>query len=485
MKVLIAVHHFPPHYTGGAEWRAYRTATTLQSRGHDVRVICVECIDAGLDSGAAWKDDVYKGIVVRRLSFNLAAAPNPVHWEYDNAWIGDHLREFLRKCRPDIFHLISGYLMGAGTIRAANEAGLPTVATLTDYWFICPRATLLRSNGQLCTDAAPHDCVRCLAEEKRRYRWPAKVIPKLMDRLWTSPLASRLSRPVDLAAIERRRQVLAEALDQLDLAICPSEFLRQVYVRAGAPAHRLIHSRQGLALSGDTLASSSSDVLRIGYIGQLVEHKGIHLLIEAFKQLDPRTRPATLTIYGDPTRFPRYVRRLRKLANNHPCIRFAGMYAYNDLGYVLSELDVVVVPSIWYENSPNAVLEAFAHRVPVVASDTGGITELVHHGKNGLLFAPGDAGALADQLQWLVANPTILPALRAGIAPVKSMAQEMDELVGVYHSVVGGSTVAHASLVPTSTDSPMSRAATRNSAFISGSQAVPNESEKGGLTHRR
>lgn len=435
MKIVIAVHHFPPAFGGGAEWRAYRTAAALQARGHDVRVICVERIDASLDSGVAWEDDIYKGVAVRRLFFNLAAAPDPVRWEYDNPWTGNHLREFLGEYRPDVFHLIGGYLMGAGAIRAANEAGLPTIATLTDYWFICPRVTLLRSNGQICTGAAPRDCVRCLAEEKRRYRWPARVIPKLMDHLWTSSLAGRLSVPVDLVAIERRQQVLAEALDQLDLAICPSEFLREVYIRAGAPADRLIRSRQGLVLSGDTIPKSPSAALRIGYTGQLAEHKGVHLLIEAFKHLDSRTRPVTLTIYGDPTPFPRYVGRLRQLTGNHPGIHFAGTYSHSDLSHVLSELDVVVVPSIWYENSPNSILEAFAYQTPVVASDLGGMSELIDHEKSGLLFAPGDVADLGRQLQRLVDEPGLLQQMSEGVPPVRTLDEEIEELVSLYKRV--------------------------------------------------
>ena len=84
MKVVIAVHHFPPRYTGGAEWETYRIASTLRARGHEVHVICVERIDAGQAEGVSWTDEIYNDLPVRRLSYNLAAAPDPVRWEYDN-----------------------------------------------------------------------------------------------------------------------------------------------------------------------------------------------------------------------------------------------------------------------------------------------------------------------------------------------------------------------------------------------------------------
>lgn len=436
MKILIAVHHFPPSFTGGAEWRACRTAAALRERGHDVHVICVERIDTGPDSGVAWKDTLYQGIPIRRISYNLLAAPDPARWEYDNPWIGEHLRGLLKEHRPDIFHLIGGYLLGADVIWDACEAGLPVVVTLTDYWFICPRINLLRSNGQVCMDAMPCECVRCLAEEKRRYRWPARAFPKLMDFLWAFLLADRVRIPVSLAQVERRRQVLTEVLHQIDLAICPSAFLRSVYLRAGAPADRLVLSRQGLTLPGKFVPKTPSAALRVGYTGQLAEHKGVHLLIEAFKHLNHHTRPATLTIYGDPTRFPKYVRRLQKLANGHPNIRFAGTYPYSDLGQVLRGLDVLVVPSLWYENSPNTILEAFAYHTPVVASDLGGMSELVEHGKSGLLFAPGDVADLREQLQRLVDDPELVRQMSANVPPVRTLDEEIEELEGLYRELL-------------------------------------------------
>ena len=91
---------------------------------------------------------------------------------------------------------------------------------------------------------------------------------------------------------------------------------------------------------------------------------------------------------------------------------------------------------MWYENSPNAVLEAFAHRTPVVASNLGGMAELVRNGGNGLLFTPGDAEDLARQLRRLLDKSDLLSTLRAGIGPVKSVAQEMDELEEIYRSAV-------------------------------------------------
>jgi glycosyltransferase involved in cell wall biosynthesis len=113
-----------------------------------------------------------------------------------------------------------------------------------------------------------------------------------------------------------------------------------------------------------------------------------------------------------------------------------GVYERTDVSHVLRGLDVVAVPSVWYENSPNTILEAFAHRTPVLVSDLGGMAELVEDGVNGLRFAPGSAPSLAARLRQLMDDPDLLPRLRQGIKPVKSVAEEMAELQEIYRSVV-------------------------------------------------
>jgi len=432
MKITLAVHHFPPRYTGGAELRAYRTASWLQDHGHDVHVVCVEAIDAGDGHGLTSDNDTYDGLPVRRLSFNLASAPNPFRWSYDNPWVEGHLRGILAELAPDLLHLISGYLMSGSTLRAASDLGIPTVVTLTDFWFLCPRITLLRSNGQLC--APPFDavtCARCLGEEKRRYRIPGRIAPALMNAFWRT-------QQDRVACSRARMEFLRETLDGVNAVISPSQFLRNLFINAGIAPERILFSRQGRDfpnLTLDLLEKTPAAHLRIGYIGQIAPHKGVHTLFKAVQQLPHAT--LEVKAYGDPTPFPDYTRRLRQMTHQDSRLNLAGVYERTEVSRVLQGLDVVVVPSVWYENCPNTILEAFAHRTPVVASDLGGMAELVHHGENGLLFAPGNADSLARQLRWLLDNPHLLPALHAGIGPVKSVRQEMHELEEIYQTVVG------------------------------------------------
>jgi glycosyltransferase involved in cell wall biosynthesis len=431
MQVLMAVHHFPPRYTGGAEWRAYRTATALQARGHEVRVICVERIDIGPEGGVAWEDDVYDGVAVHRLSFNQAAVPDPFRWQYDNTWIGDHIQKLFDEAPPDIFHLIGGYLISARPLEIACRLGIPTVVTLTDFWFLCPRISMLRSDGQIST--LPIDavmCARCLGEAKRRYRLPGRITPSLMKTFW------RLQES-QIRSVEARLSFLRQTLNQVDAIISPSHFLRSTFVEAGVDPQRITFSRQGRdfpGLSPEIAPNTFSPPLRVGYIGQIAWHKGVHVLLEAIRRMPDA--PLTAQVFGDMSHFPNYVERLRRLSTRDGRMKLAGVYSRQGVSQVLRELDVVVVPSLWYENSPNVILEAFAHHVPVVASNLGGMAELVNNGENGLLFRPGDPDSLAQQLRRLVEDPHLLPKLRSGIGPVKSISQEIDELEAIYRRVL-------------------------------------------------
>jgi glycosyltransferase involved in cell wall biosynthesis len=236
--------------------------------------------------------------------------------------------------------------------------------------------------------------------------------------------------------------LLRETLGRVQAIISPSRFLKEVFVGTGIGAERIRFMRQGRDFPGlgqNVLQKTPSEHLRIGYMGQITPHKGVHTLIEAVGQVSDVDME--VKVYGDPTPFPDYAQRLRRLVRHDPRVSLEGVYQRHDVSRVLQGLDVVVVPSLWYENSPNTILEAFAHHTPVIVSDLGGMAELVNDGVNGMRFAAGDATGLALKLRQLVDRPELLDRLRTGIGPVKSVAQEIDELVAIYQIVAGNGSI--------------------------------------------
>jgi glycosyltransferase involved in cell wall biosynthesis len=431
MKILLAVHHFPPRYTAGAEWQAYRIAQALQKRGHQVRVVTVERIDSGRDGKLSWQDDLYEGVQVQRLSFDLNASPDKNRWEYDNPLIADHLQQVITEWAPDVFHITGGYLISGSALRTAKEMDIPTVLSLTDFWFICRRVQMLRSDGSISTlPINVTTCARCLAEENRRFRIPAMVAPGLMDIFWKTQ--SHRAVP-----IQERLDFLLATLNEVDVIIAPSQFMKRVYLQAGVAPDRMIYSRQGhdfSHLNPGLLNKTSSSRLRIGYLGQITWLKGVHVLFDALAQSPDL--PVDVKVYGDETHFPDYAGNLRRAASKDGRIEFCGLFRRQEISSVFQNIDALVVPSLWYENSPNVILEAFAHQTPVVATNLGGMAELVRHEKNGLLFEPGNAGSLAVQLRRLVAEKELLEKLKTGIPAIRSTSDEIDELEEIFQRLI-------------------------------------------------
>ncbi len=436
MRILIAVHHFPPTFGGGAEWRAYRTARGLQQAGHQVQVVCVDSIAQGDGQTLQHVETSYNGLAVQRLGFNLAQSLVPFEWAYRNPLVGQYVGELIKSFRPHVLHLISGYLMSGSTLQAAQALGVPTVLTLTDFWFLCPRITLVRSDDALCTTPAePPACALCLRKERRRYRladrWSGGIVGRSLAHFWQE------RRDGLLTAVEQRKAYLLPLLDTVEVVISPSRFLKGLFEAQGVAPRRFLYMRQGLDMSDwvEAEAKRRDGRLRIGYIGQLARHKGVDVLVEAFRRLPVSDPAPQLILYGDTAQFPRFAAQLQRRVADRPDVVFAGTFDHAQIRRIHAGLDVLVVPSVWYENSPNVILEAFAAGTPVVVSQLGGMAELVADGVNGFHVAPGDADGLAGVLQRFVDRPELVAELAQHMPPVKTVQQEIGELVQVYASL--------------------------------------------------
>ena len=113
-----------------------------------------------------------------------------------------------------------------------------------------------------------------------------------------------------------------------------------------------------------------------------------------------------------------------------------GEFNYLEIAKIFSEIDILVVPSIWYENSPLVIQESFISKTPVIASRIGGITESIIDGENGLLFNPGDANDLQEKIQYLIDNPEIIEKFKENIPKVKSIEDNASEIEDIYNKLI-------------------------------------------------
>ena len=392
-------------------------------------------------------DYEHGGLKVRMVGVNQEAMPEPLRYEFDNPDMAGHLRAYMRQVRPDVMHAWHlGHLSGS-IIPAAKASGVPIVFTATDFWSVCRIVHLRRADtGRLCLgpDQAGVNCLRCFAARimppggRKKFLKQSDARLRALVALSTSSFGRKMGYGKQTRAVVNRISFLKEVVNMSDLVLAPTRLTRDLLIRNGINPRLIRHSAYGIETSEISAAPRSLDrppTLRFGYMGAITRHKGPAVLIRAFRDL-PDSAKAELGIYGSLDSSPEYAKHLRTLAEGDRRISFRGAFESEKVGHILSDIDVLVVPSIWYENTPLVIYEAFASGTPVVATDLGGMSELVEHGRNGLLFQIGQVQDLNAQLARFLSDPDLLAKLRAGIGSVRTVQESVDELEQFYRELL-------------------------------------------------
>jgi hypothetical protein len=268
------------------------------------------------------------------------------------------------------------------------------------------------------------------------------VVQRLLVGVPDHPLVLRFSHALvrqvildDLTPLRRARLHLkvADAIEAGGAGVDDAEVIAQ-HLWQAAPIG--VSKRAAAALE----RAAEVALRRVSY------HAAEDLLTKAVARLRAEGRAVTLDIWGSLEEGADYVNELRNATAGDEAIRWRGQYCGAGVWDALADLDVLAVPSRWIENSPNVILEAFAVKVPIVATRIGGIAELVEHDTNGLLFDINDVADLCRQIRRLLDEPDLLGRLSSEIAPVRTVDTEMELLVELYRHLIDGSTADSGSL---------------------------------------
>jgi glycosyltransferase involved in cell wall biosynthesis len=355
---------------------------------------------------------------------------------HDKELYTKHLRAFLHAIRPDIVHLQHTMFFGYDVLREIRNSlpRAPIVYTLHEFMPICHRqGQMLRVvDDQPCLEASPRRCHECFPD----------ITPQTFFL---------------------RKRFIQSQLALVDLFIAPSEFLRQRYIDWGIPAERIRTEEYGRMLDPAVQEEPRLERNRFAFFGQLTPFKGVQVLLEAValmlgtepKDSDPLLRALELAVDGNGSGERRvlpkvrvyganldlqpgeFQNRLRELLDRtREAVTFVGRYSHEQLPQLMSDVDWVVVPSIWWENSPLVIQEAFHHGRPVICSDIGGMAEKVRDGVDGLLFKAGDPASLAQTLEEALSTPDLWQRLHDAVEPVYPMSRHIDALTGIYDELL-------------------------------------------------
>lgn len=364
------------HYLGGGDSTyTFNLAKVLMEKGHEVEFFAMvdkrNFIDKNADLFVSYID--FKELNRHK---NLVTGLKVISRSIYSTEARIKFRQLLDRVQPDLVHLQNIHAhITPSVIFEAKKHKLPVVWTLHDYKLACP-------NSHFLIDATGEICEAC--NQGSYY----KAIQLRCKK--GSILASTM------AAVEAYAHRLLKVREKIDAFLTPSLFLKNKLVEHGFNPSNIFHIP--LFVPDDMFSCCSTDDGYILFFGKLDKIKGIQILIEASKKI-----PNIQIILAGKCEEQLHSELPQLL---HPNIKYEGIKHGEELKNIIYRARAVVLPSLTYENQPLSILEAFASAKPVIASDLGGMTELVKDKERGLLVPPGDVDALADAISWMDSHAT-------------------------------------------------------------------------------
>lgn len=374
MRILIISSFYPPNVIGGAELCAQALAIRFTAKGHDVSVLT----SAPTPDQAAW-DVPFEGYRLFRVAsphiYSAAQAKSVPGWKKPLFHLQDLfdprneaiVAKVLDAVRPDVvnIHWIQG--LGYNALKTIGARDLPTAITLHDLALVCVRTTMYRGDTE-----CPRQCTTCRfsTDIKRGY---LRSIPRLG---FIAPSRDTLDAVTRVLPITDRPtwHILNS-----------NNYPKPQAVRAPHPHPRLL------------------------FVGRFEETKGVAFILDVLEPLAERHR-FTFTMLGKgPELEP-----LRQRFGHHGWLSMPGHVPLEDVANELVQSDLMLMPSLWKENSPGLLFQWQGASLPVMASDKGGLPELVEPGVNGFLLPAGDTAAWRDAIKRVLIAPAILEPLRQG-----------------------------------------------------------------------
>lgn len=355
MRILLVSDYATP--TGGAELMILSLREALRRRGHDARLFASSAHPLDVPNQADYQ---CFGISSRLRGLIQVANPSAC-WRLHRA-----LQEF----RPDVVH-VRLFLSQLSPAILPLLRDIPAIYHVAWYRSICPIGTKMLPDGSPCHEPAGMACLRnrCFPA----YAWPPAMLQMKLWRHWRDAFDLIVAN-----SHATRRRLEADGIHPVEVV------WNGVPVR---PAHRRRSIRPTIA-----------------FAGRLVPEKGVDLLVQAFASLQARIPEARLLIVGEGAERNRLASQISRLHLDSN-VDLLGYLSRAEMEQRFDDAWVQVVPSRWEEPFGIAAAEGLMRGTALIASNTGGLAEIVQQNETGILVPPQDADALAEALFSLVENP--------------------------------------------------------------------------------
>jgi glycosyltransferase involved in cell wall biosynthesis len=405
-RVLIISHGHPDFSVGGGEIAAYAHWEELRRRGIEAMLLC------RVNSSLGRADNRFSARSPDGLEL-LFSAPPVNHFRHSQSHryvIHKDFRSLLERFRPTLVHFHHYVHLGLEMIREVRNyaSNVPIVLTLHEFLAVChAQGQMLKTSGALCEKATPLDCHVCFPE----------------------------IAPQDFFL---RELFIKSFLALVDLFVCPSQFLCNRYIAWGLPHEKMVVLENGQPRRNKVFADDSSDQeyqTRFVVLGQLSHRKGTLLLLDAVRMLPKRLRKLVRIEMHGSLQYAEgdfQVQFKQAATGLEDTVRFCGPYRLADVGSIIRRNGWVVVPSIWWENSPLVIQEAFAAGRPVICSNIGGMAEKVADGVSGLHFRVSNAADLSARIEECATDPGLWKRLCANVPQPQTIDQTVDQLLALY-----------------------------------------------------
>ncbi|AWJ82035.1 glycosyl transferase (plasmid) [Azospirillum sp. TSH58] len=418
-RVLVVAHNHPSLHPGGTEIFAHELFGSLKAKGAEALFL-------------ACTNGVHRD---RKPGTNLQtlgrSADEVVLWaghfdhffqsQIDLHGIVPDLSNLLRAFQPDIVHIHHTLLLGVEMLflirRVCPRARI--VYTLHDYYPICANDGQMVTTGShaLCRMASPDACHRCFPD-----------------------------RPADQFVL--RDKHIKAMFGLVDHFLAPSAFLRDRYIAWGIDPDSISvmeNGRPAVRPAPHRPLPAGAPRNAFAYFGNLNPFKGITVALDAAARLEKQGQDLTLAVHGgapfQTDAFKDKVEQGFKGARG-TAVRH-GPYRREEMPELMAAADWVVMPSIWWENAPLVIREAFQHRRPVICSGIGGMAESVTDGVDGLHFRAGDAADLARVMTRAMTEPGLWDRLVSNMPAVPTTEESAEKHVILYDDIMNGPGGSH------------------------------------------